>query len=55
MFDMHISLFHKEKWCLDKKSLFSLTLAIEMNKNGGRGVTIPYLQWLLSHFIIRVM
>lgn len=45
--DMHISLFHKEKWCLDKKKVCR-TLAIEMNENGV--CTIPYLQWLLSHF-----
>lgn len=47
--DMHVSLFLKEKWCLDKKKIIYITLAIEMNENGV--LTIPYLQWLLSHLI----
>ena len=45
--DMHVSLFHKEKWCLDKRVIY-ITQAIEMNENGV--CTIPYLQWFLSHF-----
>lgn len=45
--DMHVSLFHKEKWCLDKKVIY-ITLAIEMNENGV--CTILYLQWL-SHLL----
>lgn len=32
-----------------QKKIIYITLAIEMNENGV--LTIPYLQWLLSHLI----
>lgn len=49
--DMQVSLFHKEKWCLDKKVIY-ITLAVEMNENG---VAQQGIYMVIKSLIIRVM